>query len=221
MSPEKTMNGNEPNVAAHRALLAEKVVIALRGRNMEAFYCPTNAGAVEKALSLMPAGSTVSWGGSISLAEVGLLDAIRSKHKTIDRDKAPDAAARLEMGRQALTCDVYLTGTNAISEDGQLVNVDGIGNRVAAMAFGPKRVIVVAGMNKVCRTLDDAMARVRHQAAPVNALRVGVKQTPCAKTGSCGDCRSPECICSYIVVTRMSKIPDRMKVILVGQNLGY
>ena len=102
-----------------------------------------------------------------------------------------------------------------------MVNVDGVGNRVAAMAFGPKRVVVVVGMNKVCRTVEDAVSRARHFASPVNALRVGSKRTPCAATGSCGDCRSEDCICSYIVTTRMSRIPDRMKVILVGQSLGF
>jgi L-lactate utilization protein LutB len=219
---ENTLDGNEPNVAARRALLAEKVITAMKDRNIEAFYRAASAEAVELAVSLIPPDATVSWGGSITLNEIGLLGAVRrGGFKVIDRDTAPDAAARFEMQRQALTCDVYLTSVNAISEDGQMVNMDGIGNRVAAMAFGPKRVIVVAGMNKVCRTVEDAVARARGFASPVNAQRVGAKKTPCAVTGSCADCRSEDCICSYVVTTRMSRIPDRMKVVLVGRSLGF
>jgi len=216
------MNGNDPNITARSALLAAQMIVAFKNRHIEAFYCATNAEAVKQALALIPPDATVSWGGSVTLNEVGLLDAVRHRgFKTIDRDAHADAAARLEATRQSLHADVYLTSVNAIAEDGQMVNVDGMGNRVAAMAFGPKRVIVVAGMNKVVKTVEDAVARARGFASPVNVQRVGAKKTPCASTGSCADCQSEDCICSCIVTTRMSKIPGRLKVVLVGQNLGF
>ena len=125
----------------------------------------------------------------------------------------------MDMLRQALTCDTFLMSSNAISEDGQLVNIDGMGNRVAALCFGPKQVIVVAGMNKVAGDLDSAMSRARHIAAPANVQRFDVK-TPCAVTGQCGNCTSPDCCCAQIVTTRFSKIPGRIKVVLVGEVLG-
>ena len=120
---------------------------------------------------------------------------------------------------QALSCGTFLMSSNAISKDGQLVNIDGIGNRVAALCFGPKQVIVVAGMNKVAGDLNSAMARARHIAAPANVQRFDVK-TPCAVTGQCGNCTSPDCCCAQIVTTRFSKIPGRIKVVLVGEELG-
>lgn len=202
-------------------LLGPKVVKALQGRRFGAHYFPTGEEAVKMALSLIPEGATVSWGGSVTIGEIGLLDAVKKVRPVIDRDAAPDREARFEAMRRSLTCDVFLTSANAISEDGQLVNVDNVGNRVAAMTFGPKRVIVVAGMNKVCKTLNDAVVRARTYASPINVVRLNVTKTPCAVTGSCADCQAEECLCSHVVTTRMNKIPDRMHVILVGQSLGF
>lgn len=205
------------------ALLAKKLTKALESRNFEAYYCETREGAVQQALSLMQEGTSVSWGGSVSLNEAGLLDAVRQGNYTlVDRDVESDPQKRYELMRQALLCDTYLTSVNAITEDGLLVNVDSTGNRVAAMTFGPNSVIAVVGMNKVCRDLDDAVSRARNHAAPINALRLSLDlNTPCAKTGSCANCKVDDCICSYIVVTRRSKVKGRIKVILVGENLGY
>lgn len=197
-----------------------RVAAALQKRNMEAYYCPTAAEAVEKVLELIPAGDVVSWGGVATVDELGIKGRLRSRNQpVIDRDTARTPEERTAMLHQALTCDTFLMSSNAISEDGQLVNIDGNGNRVAALCFGPRRVIVVAGMNKVVGTLDDAIARARHIAAPANLQRFDVK-TPCSTTGCCADCVSPQCSCAQIVVTRFSMNPNRIKVVLVGENLG-
>ena len=137
----------------------------------------------------------------------------------LDRDTANTPEEKQAIMRQALTCGTFLMSSNAISEDGQLVNIDGIGNRVAALCFGPKQVIVVAGMNKVAADLDGAVSRARHIAAPANAQRFDGK-TPCTVNGQCGDCTSPDCICSQMVITRFCKPAGRIKVVLVGEELG-
>ncbi len=203
-------------------LLGEKVVKALAGRHFEAFYCKTGADAVEKVCSLIPTKESVSWGGSMTLEAIGLTKRLHeSDYAVLDRDRATTPEERHEAMRKAFFCDNYISSVNAISEDGQLVNVDGNGNRVAAMAFGPKRVIVVAGMNKVVKTLDDAVSRARNYASPINAQRVPNIKTPCTTTGGCEDCRSADCICTYIVTTRISRPAGRIKVILIGEPLGF
>ena len=197
-----------------------RVAAALHKRNMEGYYCSTADEAVEKVLELIPAGDVVSWGGVATVDELGIKERLRHRGQpVIDRDTARTPEERMAMLHQALTCDTFLMSSNAISEDGQLVNIDGMGNRVAALCFGPKQVIVVAGMNKVAGDLDSAMSRARHIAAPANVQRFDVK-TPCAVTGQCGNCTSPDCICAQIVTTRFSKIPGRIKVVLVGEVLG-
>ena len=197
-----------------------RVAAALHKRNMEGYYCSTADEAVEKVLELIPAGDVVSWGGVATVDELGIKERLRHRGQpVIDRDTARTPEERMAMLHQALTCDTFLMSSNAISEDGQLVNIDGMGNRVAALCFGPKQVIVVAGMNKVAAALDGAIARARHIAAPANAPRFNGK-TPCAVTGQCGNCTSPDCCCAQIVTTRFSKIPGRIKVVLVGEELG-
>ena len=196
------------------------LVKTMKKRQFDAYYCSTAEEAVEKVLELIPAGDVVSWGGVATVDQLGIKDRLRQRNQPlIDRDTAKTPDERMDMLRQALTCDTFLMSSNAISEDGQLVNIDGMGNRVAALCFGPKQVIVVAGMNKVAGDLDSAMSRARHIAAPVNVQRFDVK-TPCAVTGQCGNCTSPDCICAQIVTTRFSKIPGRIKVVLVGEVLG-
>lgn len=197
-----------------------RVAAALHKRNMEGYYCSTADEAVEKVLELIPAGDVVSWGGVATVDELGIKERLRHRGQpVIDRDTARTPEERMAMLHQALTCDTFLMSSNAISEDGQLVNIDGMGNRVAAMCYGPRQVVVIVGMNKVLGTLDDAIARARNIAAPANAQRFGIK-TPCGLTGQCGDCTSPDCICSYVVVTRYSMVHERIKVILVGEDLG-
>ena len=204
-------------------LLAVKVVKALENRHFEACYCKTGAEAVEKVLALIPERESVTWGGSVTLETLGLFQRLHEcgKYEVLDRDKTTTPADRYDAMRRAFFCDNFLASVNAISEDGQLVNVDGNGNRVAAIAFGPKRVIVVAGMNKVVKTLDDAVSRARNFASPTNVQRVPNIVTPCKSTGACEDCKSPDCICTYIVTTRISRPARRIKVVLVGETLGF
>ena len=201
--------------------MGPRVAKALQSRFFEAWYFPESPEAVEKVFSLIPKTDTVSWGGSLTTTGLSLTAMAAEKgYKVIDRDKAPNPQERNETMRQALLCDTFIAGSNAITEDGQLVNIDGGGNRVAAMCFGPRQVIVVAGLNKVVKTLDDAMERTRTIAAPANQQRFAGNKTPCNETGCCADCKSPDSICSFIVTTRMCKPAGRIKVILVGRDLG-
>lgn len=198
-----------------------KVAEALNKRYFEAYYCSGRTEALEKILELIPQGHVVSWGGATTVDELGVKDALRQRGQAvIDRDTAKDAQERQEMLKKALTCDTFLMGSNAVSADGQLVNIDGTGNRVAALCFGPSQVIVVAGMNKVAGDLDGAMRRAREVAAPINAQRFQLK-TPCSVNGLCADCKGPDSICAQIVTTRLCKPAGRIKVILVGEDLGF
>lgn len=198
------------------------VVKNLQKRGFDAYYCADKASALAQALELIPEGDVVSWGGSVSIDEIGLLDEMRSgRYKVIDRDLAKTPEERTQLMRQALLCDTFLMSSNAISEDGQLVNVDGTGNRVAALVYGPKSVLILAGINKIVKTHADALARARTIAAPVNIQRFPQLKTPCVETGVCADCNSSDSICSYILTTRRCKPIGKIKVILVGENLGY
>ena len=200
--------------------LAPRMVKSLQSRHFDAYYCKTAAEAKNMALSLIDEGSTVSWGGSLTIREIGLKQAVvDGNYKVIDRDKGETPEARHELMRQALLCDTYLTSVNAISEDGEFVNIDGGGNRVAAITFGPKSVIAIVGMNKVAKTLQDAYNRARSYASPLNTVRLNL-DTPCAKTGSCMNCTVAGCACAYIVTTRVCRNPGRIKIILVGEPLG-
>jgi hypothetical protein len=207
---------------ARYSKLGPRVVEALKARFFDAYYCDDEAAAVERVFSLMPAGVTVSWGGSVTFDDVVGLSRMAAErgYKVIDRDAAANKDEREARQHEALSCDTFLCGVNAISEDGQLVQVDGMGNRVAAMIYGPRQVIIIAGMNKVAATLDGAMLRARTIAAPLNTQRFNGLKTPCAQTGACADCRSPDCICTYIVTTRQSKPAGRIKLVLVGKSLG-
>ena len=200
--------------------LAPRIQKALQARKFEAYYCKTAGEAKKQALALLPQAGSISWGGSVTIREIGLLDAVLAGgYEVIDRDCAETLEERHELMRQALLCDTYLTSVNAMSEDGEFVNIDGAGNRVAAITFGPKSVIAVVGMNKICKTLEDAYIRARSYASPLNTVRLNLN-APCAATGSCANCKASDCACSYIVTTRMCKIPGRIKVILVGEPLG-
>jgi L-lactate utilization protein LutB len=203
--------------------LGPKVAENLKKRHFEAWYVDNTAQALEKLCALVPAGHTVSWGGSLTADNAGAQAALGNKGCTlIDRDKAASPEERIELMRKALLADTFLGSANAIAESGEIVNVDGFGNRVAAYIFGPKQVVLLAGMNKVAKTLDDAMTRARTIAAPLNMQRFATRETdtPCAKTGSCGNCTSPDSICSYITIMRLCKPAGRIKVILVGEDLG-
>lgn len=209
-------------IEARNDLLGEKVAAALNVRRFEACYVKTAAEALDKALSLIPEGDTVSWGGSETCVEIGLLDRLRSgNYVVLDRDAANTPDERIETMRLGLLCDSFVMSANAISSDGRLVNIDGNGNRLAALLYGPKNVVVVAGINKVVPTLEDAISRARNYAAPVNARRVGASGTPCYIDGVCHDCKSEDCICANIVTTRICRPAGRIKVIIVGESLGF
>lgn len=192
----------------------------LRNRHFDAWYCDTKEEALEKVLSLIPAGSSVGWGGSVTCQQIGVLDAVRAgEYNVIDRDAAKTPADREAALHRCLQADTFLTGANAMSLDGQMVNIDGTGNRLAAICFGPKQVIVVVGMNKVADTLEDAVTRARTVAAPMNEQRFDFP-TPCNTTGACADCKSEKCICNQILITRHGR-GNRIKFILVGEDLGF
>ncbi len=201
--------------------MANTIIKNMKKKNLEGYYYATSAEAVEKALSLMPEGSSLTWGGSVTLAECGLMDAIHEKNYVlIDRATAKTPEEAREIYGKQVMADFFLMSSNAVTLDGELVNIDGNSNRVACLCCGPKNVIVIAGMNKVVSTVEEGVDRVHNFAAPPNTVRLN-KNTPCAQTGRCADCYSPDCICSQIVITRRSSIPNRIKVILVGEELGY
>ena len=202
-------------------ILGPGVAEALEKRGFEAYYFETAAQAREKALELIAPDAVVSYGGSLTINALGLKDALRERGNTmLDRDLAPDLEARKKLEHEAFFADWYMMGTNAVTEDGQLVNIDGMGNRVAALIYGPANVLVIVGMNKVVKTLDDAWSRARNTAAPENMARFDGLKTPCKITGACGDCLSPDCICNQLVHTRRCKPPKRIKVLLIGEDLG-
>lgn len=192
----------------------------LKNRHFEAYYCKTKEEALQKALELIPVGSSVGWGGAMSAEQIGLLNAVRcGEFQALDRDTCSTPEEREQMAYACLQADVFITGANGMSMDGQMVNIDGTGNRVAAIVYGPKSVIVIAGMNKVMDSLDDAMRRARTIAAPQNQLRFQLPN-PCTTTGTCADCKSQTCICNQILVTRNCRPVGRIKFILVGEDLG-
>ncbi|MCI8590546.1 MAG: lactate utilization protein [Clostridiales bacterium] len=197
------------------------VVKALQKRGFDAYYCENKEQALEKALALVSAQDVLSWGGSATLDESGIKSAFRKRgNPVIDRDTAQTQEEKISFTRQALLCDTFLMSANAISADGQLVNIDGTGNRVAALCYGPKNVLVVAGMNKVASTIDSALLRARHTAAPLNSMRFPSDHRPCYQTGQCANCTHPDTICAQIVITRVCKPAGRIKVILIGEEFG-
>ena len=192
----------------------------LQKRHFDAYYCADRAAALEKALELIPSEASVGWGGATSAVQIGLMDAVKAGYNVYDRDTCTTMEDRVKMMKKCLTADVFLTGANAISLDGQMVNIDGNGNRVAAIVYGPDSIIVIAGMNKVVDTLEDAIRRARTIAAPMNQQRFP-NQTPCQITGSCADCLSPDCSCNQILITRHCRPAGRITFILVGEELGF
>ena len=197
--------------------LAEKIIAGLESRNMSGYYVNSKEEALAKALELIPEGSSVTKGGSMSVIEIGLEDALKNgNYDYCDRDAATDKKAAMLF---AYSADFYLGSANAITEDGVLVNIDGNSNRVSAYAYGPDKLILIVGMNKVAADVDAAMKRARNEAATINAQRFGLN-TPCSKTGACMNCKSPDTICCQFLITRYSRHKDRIHVILVNDNLG-
>lgn len=199
-------------------LLAETVIKGLASRNMTGYYAETKEDALKIALSLIPEGSKVTKGGSMSVAEIGLEQAMKDgNYDYCDRDAASDKRAAELFAYDA---DVFLGSCNAITEDGVLVNIDGNSNRVSAYAYGPRKLVLVVGVNKIAKDVDAALKRARNEAAPINVQRFGLN-TPCMKTGSCMNCKSPDTICCQFLITRASRHKDRIHVILVNDNLGF
>jgi L-lactate utilization protein LutB len=206
------------NIFKRNELLAQKVIKGLASRNMEGFYASTREAALEKALALIPEGSSVAMGGCMSAHEIGLVDALQAgPWRFIDRDAIADKRTAM---LAAYDADVFLSSANAMTEDGVIVNIDGNSNRVSAIAQGPKKVLFIVGMNKICADLDSALKRARNVAAPINAQRFGLN-TPCSKTGACADCKSPDSICCQFLITRFSRHPGRIQVLLVNDSLGF
>ena len=208
----------DPNIFKRNELLAQRVIKGLNSRNMNAYYAASREEALKLALELIPKGSSVTMGGAMSAHEIGLVAALKGPdYNFIDRDAYADKRAAMLAAYDAY---VFLSSVNAMTEDGVLVNIDGNSNRVSAIAQGPKKVVMIVGMNKVCKDIDGAMKRARNVAAPINAQRFGLN-TPCAKTGACMDCKSPDTICCQFLITRFSRHAGRIHVILVNDNLGF
>lgn len=206
------------NITKRNELLAQKVIKGLESRNMTGLYAKDKEEALKIALSLIPKGSSITMGGAMSAHEIGLVEALKTdEYNFVDRDKSEDKRAAM---LAAYDADFFLSSANAMTEDGIIVNIDGNSNRVSAIAQGPKKVLFIVGMNKICPDWDSAMKRARNVAAPINAQRFGLS-TPCAKTGSCMDCKSPDTICCQFLITRFSRHEGRITVILVNDNLGF
>lgn len=201
--------------------LAEKLIKALERRHYNACFCKTKGEAVSTIMKMIPKGASVSWGGSMTIRDMGLTTELKAGgYEVYDRDDVNTLQDKIRIYRKAFECDYYLSSVNAISEDGVIVNIDGNGNRVAAITWGPEHVILVVGLNKVCQDVDAAIKRARSEAAPVNMARFDYN-TPCQKDGTCHDCLSPDSICNYISIQRMSHPAKRHTVVLVDENLGY
>lgn len=199
---------------------AETILKSLQKRGMDGCYCPDSKSAVEHVLSLIPEGSTVTWGGSESIKECGLMDALKTAPVTLwDRAEVKPEDMKA-FYRKSFYADYYLMSANAITLDGQIVSIDGNGNRVAALSYGPDHVIFLVGMNKVVSDLEAGVERVHNTAAPPNAIRLGL-DTPCAKDGVCHNCFSQHKICNMLHIQHYSRIPGRIYVVLVGETLGF
>ena len=211
MSPRETRNQR----------LAETMIRNLKTRHYDAYYCHNKEELLTKVKELIPEGCSISWGGSASIRDTGVTTLLKNgNYQVFDRDDVNTNEDKVRIYRKAFECDWYLGSVNAISEDGVIVNIDGNGNRVAAMTWGPEHVLLVVGMNKVCQDVDAAIKRARSEAAPVNMARFDLN-TPCQHDGTCHDCKSADSICNYVMIQRMSHPVGRHTVILVDENLGY
>ena len=211
MTPQKQRN----------ELLAQTIIKNLKRRHIEGFYCATAEEAVKKVSDLIADGSSVTWGGTMTVRDLGIPQYLKDRGtlEVLDRDLAETPEEKQSVYLKAFSADVYLSSANAISEDGVIVNIDGNGNRVAAITWGPNKVIFVIGLNKVTQNVEAALARARSTASPINAARFDIK-TPCHTDGVCHNCNSPECICNYVHFLRNSP-QGRHVVVLVGETLGY
>lgn len=200
---------------------AKTIIKELEKRNIDGYFCESSEKAVELVLALLPKNASIGWGGSETIKECGLMDALaKGDYELIDRATAKTPEERREIYGRTVMADAFLMSTNAITENGELVNIDGASNRLACLLHGPKEVYVLVGMNKLVSDVEAAIGRIRNTACPANTIRLD-RKTPCSMTGKCGNCFGDESICSNIVVTRRSSFPNRIKVILIAENLGY
>jgi hypothetical protein len=198
-----------------------KLINNLKRRNFDAVFFENKEDAVRSLLAEFGENKSIAWGGSVTLNELGIKEILKTKNlKVLDRDSARTPEEKRQIHLQSFDCDYYLMSSNAVTEDGKLVNVDGFGNRLACLIFGPRKVYVIVGKNKICKTEEEAVNRVRNIVAPRNAKRLGLK-TPCTAKGVCQDCLSEQCICNQLVITRRSLIKDRIKVVVINEDLGY
>ena len=208
-------------IKAANKLKIDTVIKNMEKRGIQGHYCETKEEACEMVLSMIKDHSVVSWGGSATINAIGIKEKLAEREVTlIDPYGTPDPAESIERRRQGLMADYYLMSTNAVTMDGELLNIDGTSNRVAALCFGPRKVIIVVGANKISLGLDDAMARAKGYAAVPNNVRLK-RNTPCTITGVCSNCLSKDCICCNIVTTRYCSIPGRIEVILINEALGF
>lgn len=211
----------DKNKTKRNVLLGKQIIKSLEARNMEGFYAGTKEEALKKALELIPEGASVAWGGSMSIQEIGLKEALcRGNYREYNREDARTPEEKRAVELATYDCDYFLTSANAVSEDGVIVNIDGNANRVSAIAYGPRNVLMIVGMNKIVKDIDAAVSRARNEAAPINAQRFGL-HTPCSQTGMCFDCKQPDTICCQFLITRYSKHKGRIKIILVNEDLGF
>lgn len=209
------------NIIKRNELLAQKVIKGLESRNMTGYYATSKEEALKIALEIIPEKSSVTMGGAMSAREIGLVDAVKSgNYNFIERENASTEEEKRKATLEGYDADYFLSSANAMTEDGVIVNIDGNSNRVSMIAHGPKHVLFIVGMNKICDDIDGAMKRARNVAAPINAQRFGLS-TPCTNTGSCMNCKSPDTICCQFLITRFSRHKDRIHVILVNDNLGF
>ncbi len=209
------------NIVKRNELLAQKVIKGLESRNMSGYYAADKEEALKLALELIPENSSITMGGAMSAREIGLVDAVKSgKYNFIERENASTPEEKRKATMEGYDADYFLSSANAMTEDGIIVNIDGNSNRVSMIAHGPKHVLFIVGMNKICDDVDGAMKRARNVAAPVNAQRFNIN-TPCKKTGSCMNCKSPDTICCQFLITRYSRHEGRIHVILVNDELGF
>ena len=206
-------------------LLSQKLINSLKKRNFEAYFCTDKESANKLILNLILKDEVISWGGSVTIDQLGIKEILKgNNYKLLDRDSAKTSEERENLIAKSLTSDVFLMSANAISEDGEIVNIDKKGNRIAALCYGPKRVFIVIGTNKIVKSLDDAISRARNIAAPINAQRISnimEMNTPCTLNGSCGNCKSEDSICSHILITRLCYPKNRINVIIINEELGF
>lgn len=203
------------------AAMAKTIIENLKKRNMEGYYFENSSECVKAIIDSIPSGSVISWGGSETVKEMGLMEAVHNEsYELIDRAAAQNPEEARQIYAKTVLADYYLMSSNALTIGGELINIDGNGNRVACLIQGPAHVIIVVGMNKIVTDVESGVARVRNMASPANAIRLN-KKIPCAATGHCHDCLSPDCFCNQIVITRRSGHEGRIKVYLVAEDLGY